>query len=858
MKKVTMIVCMVMLAFACMTFASDIVKSQQYQADLQYIMAKKASGKLDTNDPAYQRLLKVAQEDWAPPNGASVDQGNDGCPAANISIFPFTDTGNTCQMVNDFGDCAYGYYTPPDVIYEFTAPTTASYTISLCGSSYDTELEVRTGGTCPGASTVGCNDDYCGLQSQLTLDLTAGTQYFVIVAGYSSSCGNYVLNISSVVSGRCCYGDPTNPYCVETTEYDCEYYYSGDWTEGLTCNNPCPVTLPCDHVSDGLVQNPDGSYTFRQTTDATSVPPLYYGPFSIPNSYCNTQSGFGIYSWFDGDYGWAHYWTDWNQGYTIQSVQVAICAWDVDQYTCLQNYPYTDCETDSLFADGVPTNPTYLFGDNNIWSQTTVDVAPGALLDDGYVNMFMNIDVWHTDCNWATTLSWSQLIVTYTTGGTNNPPYTPTGEGMTCVDILNPMCVTITGPTPPDPDGDAVTYTYRWFVANAATGWAYQDDELNPNHPINHTGNCVPATDFNVNDYWRVQIYAVDSYGAQSLYPLILDFPQVVGNCVGCEATCTDPLPTCGLVWTGHYDLCGYCDNYNLSPCTGWSSYAPDMVFKVVFPEDGNDLYVVVTPTTWDIALAVITECGEFGTPSCICGEDDMGSGSPESCDLSNLPAGEYYIVVSGYYTACGPFDIYVSSNHQLPVELVSLEAVPGNREAKISWTTESETNNSHFYLIRSTDTRNFARVSGDISATNSATGSTYNYVDHNLVNGVTYYYKLVDVDINGLANVNTVTVNVTPLGSANIAPEAYALHQNYPNPFNPNTSISYDIRETGHVSLTVFDVLGREVVSLVNGNQTAGSYSVAFNASTLSSGIYFYQLKVNDFTDMKKMVVMK
>jgi hypothetical protein len=71
-------------------------------------------------------------------------------------------------------------------------------------------------------------------------------------------------------------------------------------------------------------------------------------------------------------------------------------------------------------------------------------------------------------------------------------------------------------------------------------------------------------------------------------------------------------------------------------------------------------------------------------------------------------------------------------------------------------------------------------------------------------------------------------------------------------------TSISYDIREAGHVSLTVFDVLGREIVTLVNDNQAAGSYSVEFNASTLSSGIYFYQLKVNDFSDLKKMVVLK
>ena len=203
-----------------------------------------------------------------------------------------------------------------------------------------------------------------------------------------------------------------------------------------------------------------------------------------------------------------------------------------------------------------------------------------------------------------------------------------------------------------------------------------------------------------------------------------------------------------------------------------------------------------------------------------------------------------------------GLMDFY--PNGALPVELVSFEGFAGNREAKLLWTTASESDNDHFYLIRSTDNLNFARATNNIPAANSPTGSSYSYVDGNLVNGTTYYYKLVDVDINGNENVNGIVVTVTPTVGSSFTPDTYALNQNYPNPFNPNTTITYDIREAGHVTLTVFDILGREVVNLVNGNQTAGSYSVEFNASTLSSGIYFYQLKVNDFSDLKKMVVLK
>jgi hypothetical protein len=322
---------------------------------------------------------------------------------------------------------------------------------------------------------------------------------------------------------------------------------------------------------------------------------------------------------------------------------------------------------------------------------------------------------------------------------------------------------------------------------------------------------------------------------------------------------CADPIQLTGRSWSGHFDLCDYCNDYNLEPCTHYPSDAKDMVFRVRLLSDENSLYAIVYPSTqWDIALAISFRCDNYDSIYCIAGSDEFIAGCPESCSLGGMPPGVYFIAVSGYIQDCGSFDIYVYSNTWLPVELVSFEGFAGNREAKLMWTTASETNNDHFYLLRSNDHLNFARATSNIPATNSPTGSTYSYVDGNLVNGTTYYYKLVNVDINGLESVNGLVANVTPTQNSNITPDAYSLRQNYPNPFNPNTSISYDIREAGHVTLAVFDVLGREVASLVNDNQTAGSYTVEFNASKLSSGIYFYQLKTNDFTDMKKMVVMK
>jgi photosystem II stability/assembly factor-like uncharacterized protein len=89
-------------------------------------------------------------------------------------------------------------------------------------------------------------------------------------------------------------------------------------------------------------------------------------------------------------------------------------------------------------------------------------------------------------------------------------------------------------------------------------------------------------------------------------------------------------------------------------------------------------------------------------------------------------------------------------------------------------------------------------------------------------------------------------------------APENFELSQNYPNPFNPSTTIQYSIPESGNVSLRIFNVLGEKVAELVNEYQQPGIYKVTFNGESLSSGIYLYGLKVNNFTSVKKMIVLK
>jgi hypothetical protein len=126
-----------------------------------------------------------------------------------------------------------------------------------------------------------------------------------------------------------------------------------------------------------------------------------------------------------------------------------------------------------------------------------------------------------------------------------------------------------------------------------------------------------------------------------------------------------------------------------------------------------------------------------------------------------------------------------------------------------------------------------------------------YSYIDKQTEAGK-YTYRLKQIDFNGTFEYSK-EVEVTVVFGMN-----YTLSQNHPNPFNPTTKISYSIPQSGYVNLKVYDALGNLVKELVSEQKEAGYFDVQFDGSNLSSGIYYYQIKVGNFTDTKKLVIMK
>ena len=202
--------------------------------------------------------------------------------------------------------------------------------------------------------------------------------------------------------------------------------------------------------------------------------------------------------------------------------------------------------------------------------------------------------------------------------------------------------------------------------------------------------------------------------------------------------------------------------------------------------------------------------------------------------------------------------------DNPLPVELSAFTGVATPTGVRLQWTTQSEQNNAGFEVRRKTAGEDFVTIASyrfDPSLRGKGTtntSTTYTFLDANVEVGKTYTYRLRSVDFDGTIHDYAQTVSVEVREPVQARVYEYALEQNYPNPFNPTTTIRYSLKETGKVSVRVYDVMGREVKVLVDGVQGAGEYSVVMDATGLSSGVYVYQLRAGGLLLTRKMMLVK
>ena len=197
----------------------------------------------------------------------------------------------------------------------------------------------------------------------------------------------------------------------------------------------------------------------------------------------------------------------------------------------------------------------------------------------------------------------------------------------------------------------------------------------------------------------------------------------------------------------------------------------------------------------------------------------------------------------------------FVPFSSFIPVELTSFTACIIYGKIRLDWTTATELNNSGFEIerrnIKEEKTNDWKKI-GFVNGQGTSTEiHNYNFVDDNPEAGKSYY-RLKQIDFDG-------TYTYSNIAEVDFSlPVQFSLEQNFPNPFNPVTSIKYAISDKQFVQLKIFDAIGNEVATLVNRELSAGNYEIVFDASGLSSGVYFYKISAGNFVETKKMMLLK
>jgi hypothetical protein len=359
--------------------------------------------------------------------------------------------------------------------------------------------------------------------------------------------------------------------------------------------------------------------------------------------------------------------------------------------------------------------------------------------------------------------------------------------------------------------------------------------------------------------------YGTDIYGSVWMVKTDsagnLEWHKVFGGTGADRGYCVQQTSDGGYVLTGYTDSFG-AGNYDLYLIK--TDDAGNERWSKTFGGTGRDYgnSVIQTSDGGFVIAGYTLSFGAGGDDAWIIRTDEYGNeywkrtygGSASDIAYSVKETYDGSIVFAGHTLSYGAglHDAWlVKTSAVVPVELVSFTGSIEGEKASLSWITATELNNMGFEIERKTsDNPDWVKIGFVKGKGTSADMNYYSFIDN--LPALFSSYRLKQIDMDGsISYSNTVELNVS-------APAEFILEQNYPNPFNPATTIKWQLPAAGHHTLKVYDILGNEVITLVNEYREAGIYQMVFNASSFPNGTYFYRLTTGGQTKTGKMILLK
>lgn len=848
--------------------------------------------------------LTEGQEVLIVVDGFNADSGN-----YNLSIFdctppceadlnlvaPGTVTANTCEAGNDCG-----VRITPEVIVAVEIPTAGYWSFFYGSTEFDPFLFI--GSTC--CSRDICFDDDGGGDFNSLCEcvyLEAGTVWVSLEAFegcgvgslsvtqcaglgrccYTNEAGGPGCGTSSFEEciaiggtfdeglncetdpcqlGRCCYFDDGEPACESGVSSSfCRYALNGEWTEGATCDQPCPSIGDCGPIDLVLAVDVTGSMYGAIDNIVAELPNI----IAVANIASGNDLRLGLLT-FSDEVSVLHTLTN-----DLAGVQATISS-----LTSFGGAAYPEASDEALREVLTGNGLCVALGDFNVAFRPAAskiivlitdasnggcdDAHDGSDVVNAHDRALDALGLGVRICSVWRPLAGAEpfgliqpVLEDYasTTGGTFTV-IAPDGSG--AGGALNQIVANCGqgdlrlssngADLRCDPNGGGITTpTFNVTVTTQNNGTATCANAtltlsniggdagavvLNSANPV-ALGDLVPSA--SVNTQFNLTV-TPDGDGGQ----IILDFNLASDDCPPNFLQVVIDVPDCQPC-DGDNEIYIYEDDLRLPPACMCTYLCLDHPVHVFVCGAGltQGRYPILTITSG----CMTDDCTEECTPAEFLFSNTGWTLWGDSCWHNVIiPASEGCV--------CVCFDRY------LPAELNGFTATGRDGEVQLDWSTASETSNDHFEVLRD------GLLAGTVAATNNAAGATYSFVDRGLANGRLYRYELAAVSLTGEREI---------IGQREAAPEAGAaivtelsLGQNYPNPFNPETSISFDLVDDSHVSLEVFNAVGQRVSTLVNGAMQSGRHSVLFRADALPSGLYFYRLTVGATTLQKKMLLLK